>query len=162
MLILNILTVKPQAAKTEVLAGLTVALALIPEAVAFALIAGVSPITGIQTAFVLCLITAFLGGRPGMISAATGAIVVVAVGLVVTHGVEYLFAAVILMGLIQIILGLLKLGKFIRLVPVSVVYGFVNGLAVVIFMSQLAQFQVVAHKCCFGIHTAMTIIASGC
>jgi SulP family sulfate permease len=127
--------------KDEVLSGLTVALALVPEAVAFSLIAGVSPLVGLYTAFIIGLITAILGGRPGMISGATGAIAVVVVALVVSHGVEYLFAAVVLMGLIQILVGVLKLGKLIRLVPHPVMFGFVNGLAIVIGMSQFDQFK---------------------
>ncbi len=128
--------------KTEVLSGLTVALALIPEAIAFALIAGLSPLTGLYAAFTIGLITSILGGRPGMISGATGAIAVVIVALAKTHGVEYIFATVVLAGIIQIAAGLLKLGKFIRLVPHPVMFGFVNGLAIVIFMSQLDQFKV--------------------
>jgi sulfate permease, SulP family len=128
--------------KNEVLSGLTVSLALVPEAVAFSLIASVSPLIGLYSAFFLGLITAVLGGRPGMISGATGAIAVVIVTLVMRHGVEYLFAAVILMGIIQIVIGVLRLGKFIRLVPHAVMFGFVNGLAIVIFMSQLDQFKV--------------------
>jgi sulfate permease, SulP family len=127
--------------KDELLSGLTVALALVPEAVAFSLIANVSPLIGLYTAFFLGLITALLGGRPGMISGATGAIAVVIVSLVTTHGVEYLFAAVVLMGIIQIAIGALRLGKFIRLVPHPVIFGFVNGLAIVIFMAQLDQFK---------------------
>ena len=129
-------------AKNEILSGLTVALALVPEAVAFSLIAGVSPLIGLYSAFIIGLITAILGGRPGMISGATGAIAVVIVALVATHGVEYLFAAVVLMGLIQISVGALRLGKFIRLVPHAVMFGFVNGLAIVIFMAQLDQFKI--------------------
>jgi len=128
--------------KNEVLSGLTVSLALVPEAVAFSLIACVSPLVGLYSAFILGIITAIFGGRPGMISGATGAIAVVIVSLVIRHGVEYLFAAVVLMGLIQMTIGLLKLGKFIRLVPHSVMYGFVNGLAIVIFMAQLSQFKI--------------------
>ena len=127
--------------KTEVLSGLTVALALIPEAVAFALIAGLSPLTGLYAAFVMGLVTSILGGRPGMISGATGAIAVVIVTLAATHGVEYVFAAVVLSGLIQILAGSLRLGKLIRLVPHPVIFGFVNGLAIIIFMSQLDQFK---------------------
>lgn len=129
--------------KIEVLAGLTVALALIPEAVAFALIAGLSPLTGLYAAFVMGLVTAILGGRPGMISGATGAVAVVIVALAVSHGPEYVFATVILAGLIQILAGVLRLGKLIRLVPHSVIFGFVNGLAIIIFMSQLDQFKTV-------------------
>jgi sulfate permease, SulP family len=128
--------------KIEILAGLTVALALIPEAVAFSLIAGLSPLTGLYAAFTIGLITSILGGRPGMISGATGAIAVVIVALAKTHGVEYVFATVVLAGIIQIIAGLLRLGKFIRLVPHPVMFGFVNGLAVVIFLSQLNEFKV--------------------
>lgn len=128
--------------KNEILSGLTVALALIPEAIAFALIAGLSPLTGLYAAFVMGLITAVLGGRPGMISGATGAVAVVIVSLAVSHGVEYIFAAVVLAGVLQIGAGLLRLGKFIRLVPQPVMFGFVNGLAIVIFMAQLDQFKV--------------------
>ena len=128
--------------KDEVLAGLTTALALVPEVVAFALLAHISPLVGIGSAFIICLVTSVLGGRPGMISGAAGSVAVVIVSLVVTHGVEYLFAAVVLMGVIQIGIGLLRLGKFIRLVPQPVVYGFVNGLALIIFMAQLEQFKV--------------------
>ncbi len=128
--------------KNEILSGLTVSLALVPEAVAFSLIAGVTPLIGLYSAFFLGLITAVIGGRPGMISGATGAIAVVIISLVARHGVEYLFAAVVLMGIIQITIGSLGLGKFIRLVPHAVMYGFVNGLAVVIFLAQLDQFKV--------------------
>jgi SulP family sulfate permease len=128
--------------KIEILAGLTVALALVPEAVAFAFVAGVHPLVGLYAAFIVGLITALIGGRPGMISGATGALAVVMVSLVAEHGVEYLFAAVVLMGLIQIAAGVFRLGKFIRLVPHPVMLGFVNGLAIVIFLAQLSQFQV--------------------
>ncbi|WP_299194598.1 SulP family inorganic anion transporter [uncultured Litoreibacter sp.] len=127
--------------RIEVLSGLTVALALVPEAVAFAFVAGVHPLVGLYAAFIVGLITALIGGRPGMISGATGALAVVMVALVAQHGVEYLFATVILMGLIQIAVGVLKWGKFIRLVPHPVMLGFVNGLAIVIFLAQLSQFQ---------------------
>jgi SulP family sulfate permease len=129
--------------KTEVLAGLTVALALIPEAVAFAMIAGLSPLTGLYAAFVMGLITSIFGGRPGMISGATGAVAVVIVALSISYGPEYIFATVILAGLIQIMAGVLRLGKLIRLVPHSVIFGFVNGLAIIIFMSQLNQFKTI-------------------
>jgi len=128
-------------AKNNVLSGLTVAFALVPEALAFALVAHVNPLTGLYAAFMMCLITALTGGRPGMISGATGAIAVVIVGLVVQHGVQYLFAAVVLMGLLQLLFGALKLGKFIRMVPHPVMLGFVNGLAIVIFLAQLPHFQ---------------------
>ena len=128
--------------KIEILSGLTVALALVPEAIAFAMIAGLSPLTGLYAAFTMGLITSILGGRPGMISGATGAVAVVIVALAISHGVEYVFATVVLAGLIQMTAGFLKLGKFIRLVPHPVMFGFVNGLAIVIFMSQLDQFKV--------------------
>lgn len=127
--------------KNEILSGLTVAMALVPEAVAFALIAGLSPLTGLYAAFMMGLVTSVLGGRPGMISGATGAVAVVLVSLVKEHGVEYVFATVILAGVLQLIAGLLRLGKLMRLVPHPVIFGFVNGLAVVIFMSQLVQFK---------------------
>lgn len=127
--------------KIEVLSGLTVALALVPEAVAFAFVAGVEPLVGLYAAFMVCLITSIFGGRPGMISGATGALAVVMVTLVAKHGVEYLFLTVILMGILQVLMGLLKLGKFIRLVPEPVILGFVNGLAIVIFLAQLGQFK---------------------
>lgn len=138
--------------KDEVLSGITVALALVPEAVAFSIIAKVSPLVGLYTAFIIGLITSILGGRPGMISGATGAVAVVVVSLVVRHGVEYLFAAVVLMGLIQLAVGFLKLGKFIRLVPHPVIFGFLNGLALVIFMAQFSQFKTVTD----GIESWMT------
>ena len=126
--------------KNDILSGITVALALVPEAVAFAFVAGVEPLVGLYAAFMVGLITACIGGRPGMISGATGALAVVMVALVADHGVEYLFATVVLMGGLQICAGLLKLGKFIRMVPHPVMLGFVNGLAIVIFLAQLGQF----------------------
>ena len=130
-----------QCVRNDTLSGLTVALALVPEAVAFAFVAGVEPIVGLYGAFMMGLITAIIGGRPGMISGATGAMAVVMVSLVAEHGVEYLFAAVVLTGLIQVSAGILRLGKFIRMVPYPVMLGFVNGLAIVIFLAQLQQFQ---------------------
>ena len=132
----------PDRMRIEVLSGLTVALALVPEAVAFAFVAGVEPLVGLYAAFIVGLITALIGGRPGMISGATGALAVVMVALVAQHGVEYLFATVVLMGLIQLVVGFMHWGKFIRLVPHPVMLGFVNGLAIVIFLAQLGQFQV--------------------
>ena len=132
----------PGQMKTELLSGLTVALALVPEAVAFAFVAGVHPLVGLYAAFLVGLITALFGGRPGMISGATGALAVVMVALVAQHGVEYLFATVVLMGLLQIFAGVMQWGKFIRLVPHPVMLGFVNGLAIVIFLAQLTQFKV--------------------
>ena len=128
--------------RIELLSGLTVALALVPEAVAFAFVAGVHPLVGLYAAFLVGLITALIGGRPGMISGATGALAVVMVALVAQHGVEYLFATVVLMGLLQVIAGVMRWGKFIRLVPHPVMLGFVNGLAIVIFLAQLGQFKV--------------------
>ncbi|QPM88961.1 SulP family inorganic anion transporter [Pseudooceanicola algae] len=128
--------------RIELLSGLTVALALVPEAVAFAFVAGVNPLVGLYAAFIIGLVTAILGGRPGMISGATGAIAVVIVALVAQHGAEYLFAAVVVMGVIQIFVGFMRWGKFIRLVPHPVMLGFVNGLAIVIFLAQLTQFKV--------------------
>ncbi|MBW3130881.1 SulP family inorganic anion transporter [Hymenobacter profundi] len=129
--------------KNEILSGLTVALALMPEAVAFSLIASLSPLVGLYAAFVMGLVTSVLGGRPGMISGATGAVAVVLLALAKSHGVEYIFATVILAGSLQVVAGVLRLGKFIRLVPHSVMFGFVNGLAIIIFLSQLVQFQTV-------------------
>tara|TARA_R110002094_G_scaffold47766_8_gene59288 strand:+ start:344 stop:2011 length:1668 start_codon:yes stop_codon:yes gene_type:complete len=128
--------------RIELLSGLTVALALVPEAVAFAFVAGVNPLVGLYAAFLVGLITALIGGRPGMISGATGALAVVMVALVAQHGVEYLFVTVVLMGLIQIFAGVMQWGKFIRLVPHPVMLGFVNGLAIVIFLAQMSQFKV--------------------
>src|SRR5690554_1658252 len=127
--------------KNEILSGLTVAFALVPEAVAFAMIAGLSPLTGLYAAFMMGLVTSILGGRPGMISGATGAVAVVLVSLVKSHGVEYVFATVILAGIFQMSAGFMRLGKLMRLVPIPVILGFVNGLAVIIFSSQLVQFQ---------------------
>ena len=135
------ISLSPRAVKTDVLSGITVALALVPEAIAFALIAKVSPLTGLYAAFFICLITALFGGRPGMISGATGALAVVMVGLVTQHGAQYLFASVVLMGLFQLLFGALKLGKFIRMVPFPVMLGFVNGLAIVIFLAQFGHFK---------------------
>jgi SulP family sulfate permease len=126
--------------KNDVLSGLTVALALVPEAIAFAFVAGVDPLVGLYAAFLVGLITSVLGGRPGMISGATGALAVVMVALVKDHGIDYLFATVVLMGCIQALAGFLKLGKFIRMIPHPVMLGFVNGLAIVIFRAQFGQF----------------------
>jgi len=127
--------------KTEILSGLTVALALIPEAVAFALIAGLSPLTGLYAAFVMGFVTSILGGRPGMISGATGAVAVVLLTLSIEYGKEFIFATVILAGLIQMVAGFLRMGKLMRLVPHPVIFGFVNGLAIIIGGAQFAQFQ---------------------
>ncbi len=138
---LNFFRSRSASIKDDLLSGLTVALALVPEAVAFALVAGVSPLIGLYSAFFIGLITAIFGGRPGMISGATGAMAVVIVALVAMHGVEYLFPAVILCGLIQVAIGLGRLGKLIRMVPHSVVLGFVNGLAIVIGLAQIGSFK---------------------
>ncbi|TWT80064.1 Bicarbonate transporter BicA [Planctomycetes bacterium CA13] len=138
---LNFFRSQSATAKDDVLSGLTVALALVPEAIAFAFVAGVSPIIGLYSAFFIGLITAIFGGRPGMISGATGAMAVVVVALVATQGIEYLFPTVILCGLIQVIVGTARLGKLIRLVPHPVMLGFVNGLAIVIGMAQFSSFQ---------------------
>ena len=138
---LNFFRSRSASIKDDILSGLTVALALVPEAVAFALVAGVSPLIGLYSAFFIGLITAIFGGRPGMISGATGAMAVVIVALVALHGVEYLFPTVILCGLIQIGIGIGRLGKLIRMVPHSVVLGFVNGLAIVIGLAQIGSFK---------------------
>lgn len=127
--------------RTEILAGLTVAMTMIPESLSFAIVAGLPPLTGLYGAFLMGIITAIIGGRPGMISGGAGATVIVMIPLILTYGIEYFFAAVVLAGIFQILVGVFKLGKFVRLVPQPVMYGFLNGLAVVIFMSQLEQFK---------------------
>ena len=127
--------------KIEVLAGLTVAMTMIPESLSFAILAGLSPLTGLYAAFLMGIITAIFGGRPGMVSGGAGATVVVLIALAQSHGVEYLFAAVALAGVLQLLVGLFKLGKFVRLIPQPVMFGFLNGLAVIIFMAQVAQFK---------------------
>ncbi len=127
--------------KNEILAGLTVAMTMIPESLSFAILAGFPPLVGLYAAFIMGLITSIFGGRPGLISGGAGATVVVLIALMQSHGIEYVFAAVALAGVLQILVGLFKLGKFIRLVPQPVMYGFVNGLAVIIFMSQLEQLK---------------------
>jgi SulP family sulfate permease len=128
--------------RTDLLSGITVSLALVPEAIAFALLAHVGPLTGLYAAFIVCLVTSALGGRPGMICGAAGALAVVMTSLVVSHGAEYLFAAVILMGVFQLLFAAFRLGKFIRMVPHSVMLGFVNGLAIVVFIAQSGHFRV--------------------
>jgi SulP family sulfate permease len=129
--------------KTEVLAGLTVAMTMIPESLSFAILAGFPPLMGLYAAFIAGLVTAVFGGRPGMISGGAGATVIVLIALMKSNGLEYVFAAVALAGVLQILVGVFKLGKFIRLVPHPVMFGFVNGLAIIIFMSQLEQFKTV-------------------
>jgi SulP family sulfate permease len=135
----------PRQISVDILSGLTVSLALVPEAIAFAFVAGVAPLVGLYAAFIVGIITAVMGGRPGMISGATGALAVVMVSLVATHGAEYLFATVILMGMLELLAGVLRWGKFIRLIPYPVMLGFVNGLAIVIGLSQIEQFQTSSH-----------------
>lgn len=127
--------------KNEILAGFTVAMTMIPESLSFAILAGLPPLVGLYAAFIMGLVTSVLGGRPGLISGGAGATVIVLIALMKSHGMEYVFAAVALAGVIQILVGIFKFGKFIRLVPQPVMYGFVNGLAVVIFMSQLEQLK---------------------
>jgi SulP family sulfate permease len=131
--------------KTEVLAGVTVAMTMMPESLSFAILAGFPPLTGLYAAFIMGLVTSVLGGRPGLISGGAGATVIVLIALMKSHGLEYVFAAVALAGVIQIAVGLFKLGKFVRLVPQPVMFGFVNGLAVIIFMAQLEQFKTVVN-----------------
>lgn len=131
--------------KIEILAGLTVAMTMIPESLSFAILAGFPPLVGLYGAFIMGLITTIFGGRPGLISGGAGATVIVLIALMQSHGLEYVFGAIALAGVIQIIVGLFKLGKFIRLVPHPVMFGFVNGLAVIIFMSQFEQFKQVTN-----------------
>ncbi|MFP5438214.1 MAG: SulP family inorganic anion transporter [Bacteroidia bacterium] len=131
--------------KNEILAGLTVAMTMIPESLSFAILAGFPPLVGLYAAFIMGLVTAVLGGRPGLVSGGAGATVITLIALMKSHGLEYVFAAVALAGVVQILVGIFKLGKFIRLVPQPVMYGFVNGLAVVIFMSQLEQFKTIVN-----------------
>jgi len=128
--------------KNEILAGFTVAMTMIPESLSFAILAGLSPLTGLYAAFMMGLVTAILGGRPGMVSGGAGATIVVLIALIKTHGVEYLFATVVLAGIFQLLVGVFKLGKFVRLIPQPVMYGFLNGLAVIIFMAQVEQFKI--------------------
>lgn len=128
--------------RAEVLAGLTTSFALVPECIAFALVAHLNPLMGLYGAFIICTLTALFGGRPGMVSGAAGSMAVLIVALVVQQGVQYLLATVLLGGLIMILFGLLRLGKLVRLVPYPVMLGFVNGLAIVIAMAQLEHFKV--------------------
>nr|WP_315166485.1 SulP family inorganic anion transporter [uncultured Flavobacterium sp.] len=131
--------------KTEILAGITVAMTMIPESLSFAIVAGFPPLMGLYASFIAGFITAVFGGRPGMISGGAGATVIVLIALMKSNGLEYVFAAVALAGILQILVGVFKLGKFIRLVPHPVMFGFVNGLAIIIFMSQLEQFKMVVN-----------------
>ncbi len=144
--VLNLFDFKQQVNyKTEVLAGLTVAMTMIPESLSFAILAGFPPLMGLYASFIMGLVTAIFGGRPGMISGGAGATVIVLIALMKSNGLEYVLAAVALAGVIQILIGVFKLGKFIRLVPHPVMFGFVNGLAIIIFMSQLDQFKTVVN-----------------
>ena len=127
--------------KNEILAGLTVSMTMIPESLSFAILAGLTPLMGLYAAFLMGIVTALLGGRPGLVSGGAGATIVVLMALIVSHGVQYLLAAVVLAGLIQILVGVFKLGKFVRLIPQPVMYGFLNGLAIIIFMAQVEQFK---------------------
>ena len=122
---------------TNIVAGILVALALIPEALSFSIIAGVDPMVGLYSSFIIAVVISFVGGRPAMISAATGSVALVIVPLVKDHGVQYLLAATILMGIIQIIFGVLKVGRLMKFIPNSVMIGFVNALAILIFMTQI-------------------------
>lgn len=147
--------------KNEILAGLTVAMTMMPESLSFAILAGFPPLAGLYAAFIMGLITSVFGGRPGLISGGAGATVIVLIALMKSHGIEYVFAAVALAGVFQILAGIFKLGKFIRLVPQPVMYGFVNGLAVVIFMAQLEQFKTVINgKVSWLSGTPLMIMAS--
>jgi len=130
--------------RIEILAGLTVAMTMIPESLSFAILAGFPPLSGLYTAFIAGLVAAMFGGRPGLISGGAGATVVTLIGLIKLHGLDYAFAAVAMAGVIQLIVGIFKWAKYIRLVPSSVMYGFVNGLAVIIFSAQLEQFKTAA------------------
>ncbi|HEX8541582.1 MAG TPA: SulP family inorganic anion transporter [Pseudomonas sp.] len=132
---------KPARMRADVLAGLTTSFALVPECIAFALVAHLNPLMGLYGAFIICTLTALFGGRPGMISGAAGSMAVVIIALVVQHGVQYLLATVLLGGMLMVLFGLLRLGKLIRLVPYPVMLGFVNGLAIVIALAQLEHFK---------------------
>ena len=127
--------------RTEILAGLTTSFALVPECIAFALVAHLNPWVGLYGAFIICTLMALLGGRPGMISGAAGSMAVVIVALVVQHGVQYLLATVLLSGVLMMVFGALRLGKLVRMVPHPVMLGFVNGLAIIIAMAQLEHFK---------------------
>lgn len=154
---LNSIMENKKSITTELLAGLTVALALIPESVAFAFVAGVSPILSLQTAVMMGIVAAIFTGRPGMISSSTAAISVVFASLIATHGLEYLFATVILMGLIQIAIGVLKLGKYASIIPYPVMLGFLNGLSIVMFLAQWAQFKIKKTVMVGGVETVQNV-----
>ncbi len=147
--------------KNEILAGLTVAMTMIPESLSFAILAGLSPLMGLYAAFLMGIVTAVLGGRPGMVSGGAGATVVVLMALAASHGVQYLLAAVILAGILQLLVGIFKLGKFVRLIPQPVMYGFLNGLAIIIFMAQVAQFKIVQNGVSGWMNGSMLYIMAG-
>lgn len=147
--------------KNEILAGLTVAMTMIPESLSFAILAGLSPLTGLYAAFLMGLVTAIFGGRPGMVSGGAGSTIVVLMALVVSHGVEYLFATVILGGILQSLVGLFKLGKFVRLIPQPVMYGFLNGLAIIIFMAQVEQFKIMENGIGGWMHGSTLYLMAG-
>lgn len=148
--------------KNELLAGFTVAMTMIPESLSFAILAGLSPLTGLYAAFMMGLVTAILGGRPGMVSGGAGATIVVLIALIQSHGVQYLFATVVLAGIFQMLVGVFKLGKFVRLIPQPVMYGFLNGLAVIIFMAQVEQFKMTdANGVVSWLHGTSLYIMSG-
>lgn len=147
--------------QNEILAGLTVAMTMIPESLSFAILAGLSPLTGLYAAFIMGLVTAVLGGRPGMVSGGAGATVVVLIALAAEYGVQYLFAAVILAGVLQFLAGVFRLGKFVRLIPQPVMYGFLNGLAIIIFMAQIAQFKVIQDGASVWLEGAALYVMAG-
>jgi SulP family sulfate permease len=148
--------------KNELLAGFTVAMTMIPESLSFAILAGLSPLTGLYAAFMMGLVTAILGGRPGMVSGGAGATIVVLIALIQSHGVQYLFVTVVLAGIFQMLVGVFKLGKFVRLIPQPVMYGFLNGLAVIIFMAQVEQFKMTdANGVVSWLHGTSLYIMSG-
>src|SRR5690606_42076868 len=141
--------------KNEILAGLTVSMTMIPESLSFAILAGLTPLMGLYAAFLMGIVTAILGGRPGLVSGGAGATIVVLMALIVSHGVEYLLATVILAGLIQILVGLFKLGKFVRLIPQPALYGFLNGLVIIIFMAEVQQFRLTTDMSAWMTGTAL-------
>ncbi|OPC67057.1 SulP family inorganic anion transporter [Elizabethkingia miricola] len=159
--LLNLQSFRSINLKNEILAGLTVAMTMIPESLSFAILAGLSPLMGLYAAFLMGIVTAILGGRPGMVSGGAGATVVVLMALAASHGVQYLLAAVILAGVFQFLVGVFKLGKFVRLIPQPVMYGFLNGLAIIIFMAQVAQFKIVQNGVSGWMSGSMLYIMAG-
>src|SRR5690606_1696336 len=147
--------------RNEILAGLAVSMTMIPESLSFAILAGLPPLTGLYAAFLMGIVTAILGGRPGMVSGGAGATVFVLIALAASHGIDYLFGAVVLAGILQLLVGLFKLGKFVRLIPQPVMYGFLNGLAVIIFMAQIEQFKIVENGVSYWIQGSSLYIMVG-